>query len=57
MSLPFHLQQLQMSRNAIHHTLGSQNPQHRATSTGDLSPSGILDHPRAKSETDGLRLE
>mgnify|MGYP007098513917 CR=1 FL=1 len=50
------LQQLQMPRHRIHHTLGSQNPQHRATPTSNLRPSSIRNHPGAKSQTNRLSL-
>lgn len=50
-------QQLQMSRNAVHHALRPQNPQHSPTAASNLRATSVLDHPRAESKTDGLRLQ
>lgn len=52
-----HLQQLQMPRHAIDHTLRSQYSQNRPATTGNLRAACILNDASAESQTERLRLE
>lgn len=56
-TLEVRLQQLQVSRHAVDHTLRSQNSKHRPASTGDLCPARIGDDPGAETQADSLCLQ
>lgn len=51
------LQQLQMPRHIINHALRPQDTEHCPTPTRNLRPSSILNHTRAETKANRLRLE
>jgi hypothetical protein len=56
MYMVYNLQQLQVSRHAVNHTLGAQDSQHGLAATCDLSAPSILDNARAKPKANSLSL-